>query len=155
MGHLQATIQSRAVDLSHQGRQNWWTRGNLGNLEGDPKPLRDWNELLTNLLGQVMRLEVTLALVHEVDLDIGLVAGRAEEVVANQAIEVEGRGGSHVYLEVGDFGHGAEKIGDLPSRGIGLFEAESFWCIDHNLEFGLVVVGEHLNRCETYEKGCH
>ncbi len=99
-----------------------------------PRALRGGQQHLSHLVGEGVRLVGALVLVDEVDLDVGQVAAGAQEVVAHQAVEIEGRRGPNVDLEIGDLGHGSELVGELASGGVGLFEGESFGCVDHDLQ---------------------
>ncbi len=155
VGHLETAVEGRPVDLGDQRREHRRPGRNLGDLDGDAESIGHRLQRPPHLAGQRVRLVLALLLVHEVDLDVGDVAAGAQEVVTNESVEVEGRRGADVDLEVRDLGHAAEGEGELAGGGVGLLEGEALRGVDHDLELGLVVVWQHLDGREADRDGRH
>ncbi len=92
-----------------------------------------------------MALLTPVLLREEVHLEIGRVRAAAQEVVADEAVEVVGRGRSGVALDVvhGRVAHGG--AGERGRDARGLLERRAVRHVDHHLELALVVERQHLH----------
>src|ERR1035437_5695851 len=108
-------------------------------------------ERLGNLIqfrAQAARDFVTLSFAvvprQQVDLNVGLVGLAAQEVMPHEAVEVVGAGCAGIYLVIGDFGLLAEIAAERLRYTRRLLEGSSVGHVDDDLEFALVVEGEHF-----------
>src|SRR5262245_20918916 len=88
----------------------------------------------------------------QIDLYVCDVVAAAQEVMANQPVEVEWRGSSHVSFEIRNLRNPVQGERELPGDGHGLFQARSLRHIDYHLEFAFVIEGEHLNNYKAEVK---
>ena len=144
-GYLDLPVEIGSVDLRHEGAQHRRSGRYLHDLHPGVPPVRDGLDGRPDPLCDVVALRLPLVLRHEIDLDVRLVARRPHEVVAHEAVEIEGRRRAHVGLVVQHLGHALQIFADLPRSGRRFLEARAFRRIDHYLELALVVEGEHLD----------
>ncbi len=83
-------------------------------------------------------------LVHQIDLNITHVGAAADEVVAHQPVEVDGGGGASVDLVILHLGHPGELPTHRQQGALGMLQGRPLRHVEHQLEFRLVVKGEHL-----------
>ncbi len=81
---------------------------------------------------------------EEIDADVGEVGGLAQVVFAHEAVEVHGRAFADGGDDVDDFGDGLEVGFDFADGGIGGLEGGAFGHVDDDLQFVLVVEGQHF-----------
>ena len=138
-------LERRPVDLRHQRFEHRRPGRHFRHLDARSEALRDGQETLPHLFGDLVALQFAIALGQQVDLDIGHVRTAAHVIVAYQAVEVVGGGGAHVGLQVDDLGllqcGAAQRIG----RTGGLFERGSVRHVHDHLELALVVERQHLH----------
>ena len=152
---LETALEGGSVDLRDQGREHGRSGRDFRHLDVHTGGQRDRLQHLAHPVGKGVRLVRAFVLVDEVDLDVGLVGVRTEEVMANQPVEIEGGGGADVDLEVGHLGHGAESARYFSGHRVCLLEREPLGGVDHNLQLRLVVVGEHFDGGEAHGNGSH
>ena len=87
-----------AVDLGDEGLEDGRAGRDLGHGDGGAVFLGDGQELLADALGDVVAGGVAVVLGQEVDLDVGDIGAAAQEVVADEAVEIERGGGAGVDL---------------------------------------------------------
>ncbi len=92
---------------------------------------------------------ITVMFGQQVDLQIGHQWTLAQEVVPDQAVEVERGRGADVDLDVGDLGQLPGALGQRASDAGGLLEGGALGHVDDHLHLALVVVGEHLDPYQT------
>ena len=75
--------------------------------------------------------------------------------MAHEAVEVEGRRGAGVDLEVAHLGHGVELAPHQPGGLQRHLERRPLGVVDEHLQLALVVEGEHLHPhdAERHERG--
>ena len=86
---------------------------------------------------------------REVHLQVGPLGRAPQEVVAHEAVEVEGGGVARVELEVLHLGHGREVRLHLPGRLERHLQGSALGVVDQHLELALVVEREHLDLDEA------
>ena len=91
-----------------------------------------------------MGLAVAIVLVHQIDLDVPQVRPLAQVILAHQAVEVDGGGGAGIGLVVRDLRDAGEVVTHLGEHPGGLLQAGPLGHVEHHLELGLVVEGQHL-----------
>ena len=107
VGQLDPAPHPWAVDLGHQGLQHRRAGRHLGHGHGRPVSLGDRGHRRPHPLGNVVALDIAFVLGQEIDLDVGHGRTGAEEVVADQAVEIKGRGGAGIDLVVDHLGSSA------------------------------------------------
>ena len=138
-------LRRRAVDLRHHRVHHGWPGRDLHHLHGRPASLRDRGEGGPHALGDVVALRVAVVLGGEVDLQVRQVRGPPQEVVADEAVEVEGGGVAGVELDVPDLGDRGQVVLHAPRRFEGDLEGRPLGVIEDHLELALVVEGQHLD----------
>ena len=103
-------------------------------------------EAVADLERDRMALAAAFALGRQVDLDVALVGLIAQIVVAHQPVEVEGRGGAGIGLERGDLGNRGDPVDRLLQHPVGLLDRRALGQIGDDLQVGLVVEGQELDR---------
>jgi hypothetical protein len=101
--------------------------------------------------GNLVALPVAMLLVHQVHLDIAHFRRAAQVVLAHQAIEVDRRGRAGVGLVVGNLGHLGDLDGNLAQHLGGFLQRRADRHVEHDLEFALVVEGQHLQHHQLEE----
>ncbi len=92
-----------------------------------------------------MAFFAAVLLVHQVHLQIALVGLATEIVLAHQAVEGDGRGGTRIGLQVEHLGLLGQKRAQLVQRGRGVFQRRACGHFHHHLELALVVKRQHLH----------
>ena len=96
------------VDFRDQRLEHGRPRRHLGDGDRGVVAGGDGRDLEADALGDGVALVGAPGLVHEVDLDIRDIRATAREVVAHQAVEIEGRGRAGIDLVVADLGLAAD-----------------------------------------------
>ena len=120
-----AALLRRPVDLGHQRLQHRRTGRHFGHLDARAVALGDRQQALPHLLGDLVALQLALALAEQVHLDVGHVRPAAQVVVAHQAVEVVRRGRADVGLEVDHLRLLQRRVGQLAARPARSLPA---WC---------------------------
>ncbi len=152
---VQALVQIRAIDLRHHGGQHWRSGRDFGDLDVGTGPFHDGSQQIAHLLGQGMTGPVAVMLGQQVDLQIRHQRARAQKVVSDETVEVEGCRVADVHLYVGDFGQGSNDFGQRPGDPCRLLEGGSFGHVDDDLHLALVVVRQHLDLDEAQGDQTH
>jgi hypothetical protein len=134
-----------AVDFGDDRLQHGRAGRHLGDGDGGAVLLRHGGDERADAFGDVVALEGAFALADEVDLDVGDVGAAAQVVVADEAVEIERRGGAGVDLVVAHLGLRAEGGGHLAGDARRLLQRRALGRVDHDLELRLVVEGQHLD----------
>ena len=135
----------RAVDFGHEGLQDWRAGRDLGEGDSGVVFFGDGGDGGTHALGDVVAGGFAVVAVFEIHLDVGDIRTTAEEVVANESVEVEWRGGAGVNLRVRDFGLLFNDVSHFAGHGGGAFERSSFGHVEDHLKLALVVEGQHFH----------
>ena len=93
-----------------------------------------------------MALVTALVLVHQVHLNVADLATRAQVILPDQTIEVDGGGGACIRLVVRHFRHGCQIGPQFVQDGRGFFDRCAGWHIDDDLKFGFVVERQHFQQ---------
>ena len=104
-----------AVDLRHHRVEDRRAGRDLDHLHPRAPPSRDLHQGGPKLLGDVVALEVAVVLAPEVHLEVGPLGRAAQEVVADEAVEVHGRGGAGVELDVAHLRRPCSGSGSSPA----------------------------------------
>ena len=118
------TIQSKKSliiypDFGHEGLEHRGAGRHFGDGDGGLILGGDGGEARTDPDSDGMALGGALLLRNEVDLQVGEVRPAAQEVVADQAVEIERRGHAGVNLVIRDLRLAPEARGDLARQGRG------------------------------------
>ncbi|MDI3493283.1 MAG: hypothetical protein PWP17_1166 [Desulfomicrobiaceae bacterium] len=154
-GHGQTAFFTGTVDFRHQGLEHRWAGWNFHGLHIGAETLGRRGHGLPDPGRDGVALFVAHAARGEVDLDFRLMAPFAAIVVTHQPIEGEGRGGTHVELDVRHRRVRQHCPGDGLGCGHGLFQGRAFGHVDDELQFALVVEGEHLHQHQAQRKHGH
>ena len=92
-----------------------------------------------------MALRVALVFGQEVDLDVGVARPAAHEIMAHQAVEIEGPGGAGIDLGVDHLRLGGDRGGHFARHVGGGFQAAALRHVEDDLELALVVKRQHLH----------
>ena len=134
-----------------RSRRPWDGRAgrDLGNGDVGAVFFGDGRHARADAFRDVVALGGALVLREEVDLDVGHRGTAAQEVVADEAVEIEGRGRARVGLQVGDFGLCGQKSTQLLQRGGGVFQRRASGHVHHHLKLRLVIKWQHLEHDQT------
>lgn len=116
----------RAEHLGRQRRQHRRAGRNLGHFGPGPVPRRNLGDDRPEPDGNGMTLRLPLILRREVHLEVRDFRTLAQEVVANQAVEIERRRRAGIDLNVPDVGVGQEPFRDFMGRAGTHFERGAF-----------------------------
>ena len=155
LGHGDAPRFIRPVDLGDDGRQHRRAGGHFHHLGVAAVAPGDGGDLVAHRHGNLVALALALVLVHQVHLHVAQLAGGAQVVLAHQAVEVDGTGRTRVGLVVGDFLHFRHVAADLAQHLGGLLHGRAHRHVQHHLELGLVVEGQHLEHHQLYRGQGH
>ena len=145
MRQRQSAFFIRPIDLGHEGLQDRRAGWHFGHGNARAVFRGDRRDARTDALGDVVALSFALALGHQVDLQVGDMGAAPHEVVAHQAVEVEGGGHARVDLVIGYLRLDAHRGGNLAS-GLGrALQRAAFRHVEDDLEFALVVERQHLH----------
>ncbi len=143
-GDLATDLLGRSVEFDDDGGEHRRAGRRFGDGQPGARRLGDRGQDLAHLGGDVVARAMALLLVGELDGDVALPRLRAQEVVAHQTVEVEGRRRADIGLEGLDLGDRLE-FGAEPVRQIGGdVEIGALRHVDDDLHLRLVVVGQHL-----------
>ncbi len=134
----------RAIHFRDYGRPDRRAGRHLNDFQVAPHRAGDGLQRLPNRLGNLVAAAMALMLVHQIDLNIPHVGTAANEVVAHQPVEVDGGGGAGVNLVILHLGHLGKLPPDRQQGALGLLQGHPLRHVEHQLEFRLVVEGEHL-----------
>src|SRR5687768_10996376 len=98
----------------------------------------------TNSFGYLMTLSLPIAFWNEVYLNVGDVGTAPQKIMADQTVEVIGRGGADIHLIIGHFRNTAHIVRNLTRHRGGLFERRAFGHINNHLKLALVIERQHL-----------
>lgn len=93
---------------------------------------------------QLMAGAVALVFVHQGDLNVPKVGLLAQVILAHQAVKADGRGAASVDLSGHHLVYGIELSGHGQQHGIGALKAGALWHVQHQLELGFIVKGQHF-----------
>jgi len=144
-----------AVDLGDQRLEHRRARRHLGHLDPGAERPGDGHEVGADLLGDVVALEIAVALGQKVDLDVGHVGALAQEVVPHQAVEVVRRRRAGVRLQVHHLGVFQHLLGQAAGDHRGGLQGGPLGHVHDDLELALVVEGKHLDLDELDEDQSH
>ena len=134
-----------AIDLRDERLQNRRTGRDFRDGDARVVFLRHLRQRRAHAFGDIMTLGIALALGQQVDLDVRHIRTAAQEIMADEAVEVEGRGGAGIDLIVGHLGLGGGGGREF-ARGLGgAFERRSFRHVEHDLELALVIKRQHFH----------
>ena len=151
LGEVDAPLEVRPVDLRHEGREHRRSGRHLRDLDVGTGPPGDRCEKLSDGDCKWVASTVAFAFRAEVHLEVGHERTRAQEIVAHEAVEVEGARSSHVHLDVGDLGQRANRPRELARRGGSGLQRGPSRHVHYDLNLALVVVRQHLDRHEFEE----
>ena len=145
-GQSRSCLVRGPVNLSDQRLQDRRPRRHLSH--GDPRPesLGHSGHGRPNPLGDVVTLSLPGMLIDQVDLDVGDVGSAAQKIVTDQAVEIEGRGHTHIHLIIGHLRLVAQTGSDLASRLSRALQRTPLRHVEDNLELRFIVEGQHLHR---------
>ena len=139
LGELAPGIGIGSVDLGHHRLQHRRARRHLDHLDHGAGRFRQGLEPLAHLDRDLVAGTVTLVLVEQLYLDVALPGLAAQIVVPYQAIEVEGRGGADIGLQIGDLGDVADGLHRLVGEVGRYRQRGALGEVDDDIELGLVV----------------
>ncbi len=144
-GDLDLAIIIRTVDLGHKGLKNRRSGRDLRYL--DPGPVFGANLIdpRPRPLCNLMALCLPFPFGQEVDLNVRLVRTSPEKGVADKTVKIVRRGCPDIHLVVCDLRHGTEIVSDFAGDGCRLLQCGPLGHINDDLEFALVVKGQHLH----------
>ena len=155
VGQRQAAFLVRPIDFRHERLQDGRAGRDFGHGDAGAVFGRDCGDARADALGDVMALGFALALGNEVDLQVGDVGAAAHEVVAHQAVEVEGGGDAGVNLVIRHLRLDAHGGGDFAGGLGGAFQRAAFGHVEDDLELALVVERQHLHLHPAEADRCH
>ena len=117
----------------------------LGHGDDRAVALGDGGDNRADPLRDRVALVRALVLADEIDLQVGDIGPAAHEVVPHESVEIEGRGGAGIDLDVADLGLAANSGGHFAGNAGGLLQRGALGRVDHDLELRLVVEGQHLD----------
>ena len=133
-----------AVDLGDDGREYRRAGRHFNHLHVGAKPSAYVLQRRSLAQRNAVALLLALRFVEQVDLDVAHFATGAQVVLAHQAVEVDGRGGAGVGLEVLDLGHRRQMTPQRLQHGGSPLQRRAHRHVDHHLQFALVVERQHL-----------
>ena len=144
-GGSPARFRVGAVDLGQQRAQHRRPRRHLDDLHGRAGRHREILQALADLQSHRMALAVALVFRFEVDLQVALPGLAAQVIVTDQAVEIEGRGGPYIGLDVGQFIQIAQLGGGGHEDPFRRLQAGPVRQVGDDLDLGLVVEGQQLD----------
>ena len=144
-GELEPSLFGGAVDFGDDGLEDGRAGRDLGDGDGSAVFFGDGRHARADAFRDVVALGGALVLREEVDLDVGHSGAAAQEVVADEAVEIIRRSGAGVDLVVAHLGFGADGGGDFAGGAGVLLEGGALGEVQDDLELRLVVEGEHLD----------
>lgn len=136
----------RAIALGHDGLQDRRARRHLHHRDTRAHLPRDGREQVAGGAGDLAAAALALVLVEEHDLDIPFPSPSSQVVVAHHAVEVEGGYGSDIGLQRRNLGYLAQGLGQAPGHVRRDRQGRPLRQVNHDVELGLVVEGQHLHR---------
>ncbi|MNF49784.1 hypothetical protein D3C84_310670 [compost metagenome] len=134
----------RAIDFGDDGGPDRRAGGHFHDFQVAPHRAGDGLQRRPDRLGNLVAAAIPFMLVHQIDLNIPHVGAAADEVVAHQPVEVDGGRTAGIDLVILHLLH----LGKLPPNrqqgALGLLQGRPLRHVEHQLEFRLVVKGEHL-----------
>ena len=95
--------------------------------------------------GDIVAFELPLVFGQQVDLNVGNRGTAAQKVMADETIEIVGRGGTHVYLIIDHIRILFDYRGHFQGHPRGLLQGRTFRHVEDDLELALVVKRQHLD----------
>ena len=92
-----------------------------------------------------MALRLALVFANKIHLNVRHVGSAAHEVVTNKAIEIVGRSNTGIDLIIGHLRLRSDCGSHLTCHGCGLFQRRTFGHVQDDLEFTLVIEGQHFH----------
>ena len=134
-----------AVDLGQKGRDHRRAGGRFHDLEAGAFGHVQRREPFAQVKRDVMAGAVAVGLRQQVDRDFAQLGLCAQVVVADEAVEVEGRGRAGMGLDDGHFGQGKDHIGHVAGHAVRRLDRGAFGQVDDDRKLGLVVEGQKLD----------
>ena len=134
----------RPVDFGDDRRHHWRSRRHLDNLGVAAGLLADRFDRIAHRYGDLVALARALVLIDEVDLNVSRLRRSAQIVLANEAVEIDRTGGAGIGLVIHDFRHLGDLGADLAQHARGVLEWGADRHVEDDLEFTLVVEGQHF-----------
>ena len=135
----------RPVNFRDQRAQDRRAGRQLGNLDPGAATVGDTLEFRTHALCDIMALRLAVGLADQVDLYVCDITSFAQEIMADQTVEVVRGGCPDVGLIIRHFRHRFQIFGKRAGHGGRLFQCGSFGHIDDDLKFTFIVKRQHFH----------
>ena len=137
------------VDFGDERLQHRRPRRHLGHGKGGAILLRDRQNPFTDTFCDGVAVGLAILFREQVHLNISDIGPAPVEIMADEPIEIVGRGRAGVDLIIGHLGLLRDRRGHLAGGAQGLLERRALGQIDDHLELALVVEGQHLHLHEA------
>ena len=148
-----AGLRIGAIDFGEQRRHHRRTRRGLNDFQRGARRQRDRLQLLAQVERNEVAGTIAVFLGQQGHHDIAHFGPVAQEIMADEPVEVERRRGAGIGLHRSRFGQRADNGGDGIKGACRGFKAGAFGQIGDDLDFGFVVEGQKLDRHRLEVKG--